>query len=189
MGTLKTLCVQHGPLHNFHLYLSHGVALVRYSTGEEAAKAQSALNNCVLGNTTIYADLANESDVQGWLQQLGMPAQQQQQPQQQQHHQIQGHQQHAGPSGLSGSSWSGRGSTPSNAGGNGNLVGGKASGGNSGDNWAAAGAGPSSSPWSTGPNSVWSAPSLDRDLRATPSALNASLNSFLPGDLLGNESM
>ena len=37
-STLKTLCVQHGPLHNFHLYLSHGVALVRYSTGEEAAK-------------------------------------------------------------------------------------------------------------------------------------------------------
>ena len=38
-STLKTLCVQHGPLHNFHLYLTHGVALVRYSTGEEAAKA------------------------------------------------------------------------------------------------------------------------------------------------------
>lgn len=37
-STLKTLCVQHGPLHNFHLYLSHGVALVRYSTGEEASK-------------------------------------------------------------------------------------------------------------------------------------------------------
>jgi trinucleotide repeat-containing gene 6 protein len=37
-STLKTLCVQHGPLHNFHLYLSHGVALIRYSTGEEAAK-------------------------------------------------------------------------------------------------------------------------------------------------------
>lgn len=37
-STLKTLCVQHGPLHNFHLYLNHGVALIRYSTGEEAAK-------------------------------------------------------------------------------------------------------------------------------------------------------
>lgn len=40
-STLKTLCIQHGPLHNFHLYLSHGVALVRYSTGEEAAKVGS----------------------------------------------------------------------------------------------------------------------------------------------------
>ena len=37
-STLKTLCLQHGPLQNFHLYLSHGVALVRYSSREEAAK-------------------------------------------------------------------------------------------------------------------------------------------------------
>lgn len=44
-STLKTLCVQHGPLHNFHLYLSHGVALIRYSSGEEAAKVASYLDH------------------------------------------------------------------------------------------------------------------------------------------------
>jgi len=37
-STLKTLCLQHGPLQKFHLFLNHGVALVRYSTREEAAK-------------------------------------------------------------------------------------------------------------------------------------------------------
>lgn len=141
----------------------------------------------MLGNTTIYADLANESDVQGWLQQLGMPAQQQQQ-QQQQNQQQQQQQQVAASSG-----WGIRGSTPgsNNGSGNGGGVGSNASKGsaNSGDNWGTGGGGPSSSPWSTGANSVWSTPALDRDLRTTPSALNASLNSFLPGDLLGNESM
>lgn len=39
-STLKTLCVQHGPLQNFHLYLNQGLALARYSTREEAAKAR-----------------------------------------------------------------------------------------------------------------------------------------------------
>ena len=147
----------------------------------------------MLGNTTIYADLANESDVQGWLQQLGMPAQQQQQQQQQQNQQQQ--QQQAASSSVGG--WGVRGSTPgagSNSG-NGNGGGGVGSNAakgsaNAGDNWGAGtGGGPSSSPWSTGPNSVWSTPALDGGLRTTPSSLNASLNSFLPGDLLGNESM
>ncbi|XP_032519907.2 protein Gawky [Danaus plexippus] len=70
-STLKTLCVQHGPLQNFHLYLNQGLALARYSTREEAAKAQMALNNCVLSNTTIFAESPAESDVQLILQHLG----------------------------------------------------------------------------------------------------------------------
>ena len=37
-STLRTLCMQHGPLHNFHLYLTHGIALVKYSNGQEAKK-------------------------------------------------------------------------------------------------------------------------------------------------------
>lgn len=41
--------MQHGPLQNFHLSLNHGIALCKYSTREEAQKAQIALNNCVLG--------------------------------------------------------------------------------------------------------------------------------------------
>ncbi|VVD04511.1 unnamed protein product [Leptidea sinapis] len=70
-STLKTLCVQHGPLQNFHLYLNQGLALARYSTREEAAKAQMALNNCVLSNTTIFAESPAESEVQLILQHLG----------------------------------------------------------------------------------------------------------------------
>lgn len=37
-STLKTLCLQHGPLQNFHLYLNQGVAFAKYSSREEASK-------------------------------------------------------------------------------------------------------------------------------------------------------
>ena len=37
-STLRTLCMQHGPLNNFHLYLTHGIALAKYSNGSEAKK-------------------------------------------------------------------------------------------------------------------------------------------------------
>lgn len=66
--------MQHGPLQNFHLYLNHGIALCKYSSREEANKAQMALNNCVLGNTTICAESPADSDVQGILQHLGVPS-------------------------------------------------------------------------------------------------------------------
>ena len=39
-STLRTLCLQHGPLTNFHLYLTHGIALVKYSNGLEAKKVE-----------------------------------------------------------------------------------------------------------------------------------------------------
>ena len=39
-STLKTLCMQHGPLAVFDLYLSHSIALVAYSSGREAAKVR-----------------------------------------------------------------------------------------------------------------------------------------------------
>lgn len=82
-STLRTLCMQHGPLQHFHLYLNHGIALCKYSTREEANKAQMALNNCVLGNTTICAESPCESEVQNILQHLGVPNQPQPPPQQQ----------------------------------------------------------------------------------------------------------
>jgi len=69
-STLKTLCLQHGPLTKFHLYLNHGIALVKYSNRDEAPKAQNALNNCVLGNTTILAETASETDVFNLMQGL-----------------------------------------------------------------------------------------------------------------------
>lgn len=62
------MCKQHGPLLNFQLYLNQGIALCKYTTREEAQKAQMALNNCVLGNTTIVVESPNESDVQNILQ-------------------------------------------------------------------------------------------------------------------------
>lgn len=62
-STLRTICMQHGPLLTFHLGLTQGSALIRYSTRQEAAKAQSALHMCVLGNTTILAEFVSEDEV------------------------------------------------------------------------------------------------------------------------------
>ncbi|XP_039547321.1 trinucleotide repeat-containing gene 6C protein isoform X2 [Pimephales promelas] len=62
-STLRTLCMQHGPLITFHLNLTQGNAVVRYNSKEETAKAQKSLHMCVLGNTTILAEFAGEDDV------------------------------------------------------------------------------------------------------------------------------
>lgn len=62
-STLRTLCMQHGPLITFHLNLPHGNAVVCYSSKDEAAKAQKSLHMCVLGNTTILADFASEEEI------------------------------------------------------------------------------------------------------------------------------
>lgn len=93
-STLQTLCMQHGPVQNFYLYLEHGVALCKYSSAEEAQKAQIALNNCVLGlyyfslfinsnifikiyclflgNTRIFCETTHDSEVKNILQHLGL---------------------------------------------------------------------------------------------------------------------
>lgn len=62
-STLRTLCMQHGPLVTFHLSLPHGNALVRYGSKEEVVKAQKSLHMCVLGNTTILAEFASEEEI------------------------------------------------------------------------------------------------------------------------------
>ncbi|KAM4715068.1 LOW QUALITY PROTEIN: trinucleotide repeat-containing gene 6B protein [Anableps anableps] len=62
-STLRTICLQHGPLLTFHLGLTQGTALIRYGSKQEAAKAQSALHMCVLGNTTILAEFVSEEEV------------------------------------------------------------------------------------------------------------------------------
>ncbi|XP_054091646.1 protein Gawky isoform X3 [Zeugodacus cucurbitae] len=69
-STLRTLCMQHGPLANFHLYPNQGIALCKYATREEANKAQMSLNNCDFGSTTICAESPSESEVQKILQHL-----------------------------------------------------------------------------------------------------------------------
>ncbi|KAM8945872.1 trinucleotide repeat-containing gene 6C protein [Pelodytes ibericus] len=68
-STLRTLCLQHGPLITFHLNLTQGNAVVRYSSKEEATKAQKSLHMCVLGNTTILAEFAGEDEVNRFLAQ------------------------------------------------------------------------------------------------------------------------
>ncbi|KAA8584847.1 hypothetical protein FQN60_003541 [Etheostoma spectabile] len=62
-STLRTICMQHGPLLTFHLGLTQGSALIRYSSRQEAAKAQGALHMCVLGNTTILAEFVSDEEV------------------------------------------------------------------------------------------------------------------------------
>ncbi|KAM3859732.1 trinucleotide repeat-containing gene 6B protein [Diretmus argenteus] len=66
-STLRTICMQHGPLLTFHLGLTQGTALIRYSSKQEAAKAQSALHMCVLGNTTILAEFVSEEEVARYI--------------------------------------------------------------------------------------------------------------------------
>lgn len=68
--TLRTLCMQHGPLQSLQLYLNHGIALCKYSSREEANKAQQALNNCTLGGINIGAECPSEAELQNYLQQL-----------------------------------------------------------------------------------------------------------------------
>ncbi|XP_066140474.1 protein Gawky isoform X2 [Euwallacea fornicatus] len=140
-STLRTLCMQHGPLLSFHLHLHQGFALAKYSSREEATKAQTALNNCVLGNTTILAENPTDWDANTLMQNIAANQQ----------------------SGSSGG-WRSSSTKP----------------GGAGDTW-------SSTAWPNNPSSLWGNSTLDSSdpARATPS----SLNSFLPNDLLGGESM
>lgn len=108
-------------------------------------QAQGALNNCVLGNTTIFAESPSETDVLQLLQHLG--------------HSTGGGQN----SGQSSGSW---------------RPGGKPEPSYSQGLWAGGNNGNSSSG-----NSLWG-DSNDQH-RSTPS----SINSFLPGDLLGEGSI
>ncbi|XP_050301424.1 protein Gawky isoform X2 [Anthonomus grandis grandis] len=136
-STLRTLCMQHGPLLSFHLHLHQGFALAKYSSREEATKAQTALNNCVLGNTTILAENPTDWEANTLLQSI------------------------ANQQGGNSGGWRSSSTKPG------------------GDTW--------STGWSNNPTSLWATTPLDSSdpARATPS----SLNSFLPNDLLGGESM
>jgi trinucleotide repeat-containing gene 6 protein len=138
-------------------------------------QAQGALNNCVLGNTTIFAESPAEAEVHALLQHLHVN-----QPQ--------------GPPVASG--WGSMRGGPNSSGGQSappqqapqqtpqqgptkpppDAWGGGSTGGGGSQLWPS----PSSS-------SLWGASTLDGSdqHRATPS----SLNSFLPGDLLGEGSM
>lgn len=55
-STLRTLCMQHGPLITFHLNLTQGSAVVRYSSKDEAAKAQKSLHMYVSRSKSLTGD-------------------------------------------------------------------------------------------------------------------------------------
>ncbi|KAG8197988.1 hypothetical protein JTE90_029382 [Oedothorax gibbosus] len=160
-STLKTLCLQHGPLQLFHLLLNHGIALVRYNSREETDKARSALNNCVLSNTTILVDIPTEGEVKAYLQLAN---------------------------GSSNSASSASGATTWSSGEPG-FNGGSSSGKLGTANWNSTSLNlqsSSSDVWSfssgSGGNGLW-------PMQTTPTdhdpCIASPLNSFLPGDLLG----
>nr|KAF6417505.1 trinucleotide repeat containing adaptor 6C [Molossus molossus] len=163
-STLRTLCLQHGPLITFHLNLTQGNAVVRYSSKEEAAKAQKSLHMCVLGNTTILAEFAGEEEVNRFLAQgQALPPTSSWQPS-------------TGPSQTRlGASGSAHGLVRSDPG-----------------HWNApclAGKGSSDLLWGGVPqysSSLWGPPSSD-DGRVIGSP--TPLNTLLPGDLLSGESI
>lgn len=68
-SVLRTLCMQHGPLQCFFVNTAQGQALVKYSSKDEAMKAQNSLNNCPLGNTTIMAEFVSDNDAMRFVEQ------------------------------------------------------------------------------------------------------------------------
>uniref|UniRef100_A0A8C1XLK8 Trinucleotide repeat containing adaptor 6B n=1 Tax=Cyprinus carpio TaxID=7962 RepID=A0A8C1XLK8_CYPCA len=179
-STLRTICMQHGPLLTFHLGLTQGSALIRYSTRQEAAKAQSALHMCVLGNTTILAEFVSEEEVARYFahSQTGAGGS------------VTGN--NAGGTGPSGSTWQsleGTGSSPDPASAQGaglsiftqwssNGAGGSVGSNTGGVDPGRAGLWSGMTPGYTS-SSLWGSPAMeDRHQMSSPAAL-------LPGDLLG----
>lgn len=64
-STLRTLCLQHGPLITFHLNLTQGNAVVRYSSKEEAAKAQKSLHMYVSPPAALRCQVASSARAPG----------------------------------------------------------------------------------------------------------------------------
>uniref|UniRef100_A0A671N9F4 Trinucleotide repeat-containing gene 6B protein-like n=1 Tax=Sinocyclocheilus anshuiensis TaxID=1608454 RepID=A0A671N9F4_9TELE len=177
-STLRTICMQHGPLLTFHLGLTQGSALIRYSTRQEAAKAQSALHMCVLGNTTILAEFVSEEEVARYFAHSQTGAG--------------GRSNNAGGTGPSGSTWQsleGTGSSPDPASAQGaglsvftqwssNGAGGSVGSNTGGVDPGRAGLWSGMTPGYTS-SSLWGSPAMeDRHQMSSPAAL-------LPGDLLG----
>ncbi|XP_053673778.1 protein Gawky-like [Anopheles nili] len=158
--TLRALCIQHGAILNFHSYPAHGLALCRYPTREEAAKAQQALNNCTLNSGTINAECpASEAEVQTYLQQLNNTTSG-----------AAASVASSSGSNVTSQSWRQRGSSGSGA-------------DTWGSGWAlGSGGGAAGSTGSGGGSSLWAPLDGGAD-HGTPS----NLNSFLPDSLLGPE--
>ncbi|KAJ7989760.1 hypothetical protein DPEC_G00307860 [Dallia pectoralis] len=169
-STLRTLCMQHGPLITFHLNLTQGNAVVRYSSKEEAAKAQKSLHMCVLGNTTILAEFAGEEEVQRFFaqgQQLASNISWQAEP------------------GINQTRMGGSGPRSSHTIGHPHWNSGGSSGGGMGGGGAKSGG---DLLWAGVPkySSLWGPPSREEGrVMGSPTPINT----LLPGDLLSGESM
>ncbi|KAG0713063.1 Protein Gawky [Chionoecetes opilio] len=72
-STLKTLCMQHGPLINFYLSLNHGFALVNYGSREEAAKDLASLSGSDIGRRTVRTQPKATSTTASSATQLSSP--------------------------------------------------------------------------------------------------------------------
>ncbi|XP_037647203.1 LOW QUALITY PROTEIN: trinucleotide repeat-containing gene 6C protein-like [Sebastes umbrosus] len=173
-STLRTLCMQHGPLITFHLNLTQGNAVVRYSSKDEAAKAQKSLHMCVLGNTTILAEFAGEEEVNRFFaqgQSLGGTTSWQASPG--------GNQSRMGGSGSGSSHPIGHSPHWNNNNGGGGNGGGLGTGGGKAGGELLWGGVPQYS-------SLWGPPSGEEGrVMGSPTPINT----LLPGDLLSGESM
>ncbi|XP_052864148.1 protein Gawky-like [Anopheles cruzii] len=162
-STLRTLCMQHGPILSFHPYPAQGLALCRYTTRDEATKAQQALNNCPLGASTISAECpSSDAEVQTYLQQLGVSV--------------------AATNVAVSNASSGADSSISNLSSQSWRQGSSASATGGTDTWG--------SGWPMGagdPGSVTGGANLWAPLDAADHGTASSLNSFLPDSLLGPE--
>lgn len=134
-------------------------------------QAQKALNNCLLGNTTIHAITIPESDVQGFLQSMGVQSSA------------------ASASSVSSPSLvtSSMGSTHPRGGSLMNPARGN-KGGEAAGGWGGAPATSSSSSLFSG-GAVWGAPDSSFQQGGSDNSRNTTLNSLLPGDLLGENNM
>jgi hypothetical protein len=160
--------LQHGPVKAFHPFINQGIALVQYTASRDALKAQKALNNCSLGNTTMQAIATSDQEAINFLTNINERNQTQQVPT---------------PT---------RGSTPSNNGlgsSSSTLVGSSqnlAKTSSSGDMWGTNISSTNSLFGSTS-TSTWSmhgASDLLDQQRTTP-----NLQPFLPNDLLGENNL
>ncbi|TRY68302.1 hypothetical protein TCAL_06828 [Tigriopus californicus] len=184
-STLKTLCMQHGALTQFDVFPNHSTAVAVYRNGRDAVKAQKALNQCLLSNTAIHASTSNESDITAMLQRMGGI------------NNFLGSSRGSGGGSSGNSSGFGAGLTAASSSSQGSggtivpsspsssLVGSglmsktvTTSSGLGNDMWTTGSSGGGAGPHLfSSPGSVWGAPEGSRT--TTP------LNSFLPGDLLG----
>ncbi|XP_076801462.1 uncharacterized protein LOC143445936 [Clavelina lepadiformis] len=68
VGSVRQLCMQQGAMISFQPhYPMEGMALVRYSSPDDAANAKKALNMCMAGSTMLVATVATDQEVNNFV--------------------------------------------------------------------------------------------------------------------------